>query len=380
MKVVAFDSVPPGDWNACCDASQQAWLFHRAEWIGIETANFTPANLAFALVSSDRVVGVQPLYFMEVGLGAWAERLVHSGFHRHTGLALAPDLAPHEIKAARSLAMRRITEAAEGMDADRIQLNVQNLAPESFTPDRQEVPFWVSDHGYRQGLNIGPSGVVPFPGLATCCADQIVPLSEPEEFLFAALDESCRRAVRKGAASGLQAAAVTGCTSQTVDRYYELALVSAQRTGETLAPKGYFEHLVQVLGPSQKVAVVFVTLEGETVAAILLGLEKGSASYLGGVSDSRFLHLRVNDFAHWEAIRWAKAAGLAWYRLGPIFPELPPDWPVSKVSRFKGKFGGRSFSTIQGSRFLKVEKYLAAMDDLLPQLGGVALTCGPPRV
>ena len=360
--------MPSADWNACCDASEQAWLFHRAEWIGVETANFTPTALGFALVSPERVVGVQPLYFMEVGLGAWAERLVHSGFHRHTGLALAPDLAPHEIKAARSLAMRRIVEAAAKADADRIQLNVQNLAPESFTPRRQEVPFWVSDHGYRQGLNIGPSGVVPFPGLATCCADQIVPLSDSEEQLFAALDEGCRRAVRKGAAGGLQAAAVTRCTSQTVDRYHDLAVLSAQRTGEALAPKRYFEHLVEALAPSQKVAFMFVTLGDETVAAILLGIDKGSASYLGGISDPRFLHLRVNDFAHWEAIRWAKAAGLAWYRLGPVFPELPPDWPVSKVSRFKGKFGGRSFSTIQGSRFLKVEKYLAAMEEILPQL------------
>ncbi len=56
------------------------------------------------------------------------------------------------------------------------------------------------------------------------------------------------------------------------------------------------------------------------------------------------------------------------YRFGPAFPEVPDDWPIARVSRFKEKFGGQSFTTIQGSLFLKPEKYLAGAAGHLSRL------------
>jgi len=38
----------------------------------------------------------------------------------------------------------------------------------------------------------------------SCCADQIIALSASEQDLFKNLDESCRRAVRKGMDAGLK--------------------------------------------------------------------------------------------------------------------------------------------------------------------------------
>lgn len=363
MRLVSFSDVAVEQWNACCDSSSQAWLYHRAEWIGIEAKHFVAENHTFAVMSAERILALQPLYFMEVGLGSWSEKTVHSGFHRHTGLALSPNLRHSEVKAVRSVVMQRIEQVAAKVDADRIQLNVQNLTPESFTLERQEIPFWIHGYGYRLGLNFSPMGVAPFPGMATCCADQVVSLSGEEDQLFGSLDEACRRAIRKAMAAELDVSVVTACSTETLDSYYQLALASAARTGESLAPKGYFEDLFGTLGRQGKLAIVFVVLNGDYVAAVLLGLDKDAASYLGGISNPDFLHLRVNDFAHWSAIRWAKSAGFSWYRLGPIFPEMPPDWPISKVSRFKAKFGGRSFSVIQGSKFLKPEKYRALTND-----------------
>ncbi|MEO7728976.1 MAG: hypothetical protein ABIS45_17120, partial [Burkholderiales bacterium] len=45
---------------------------------------------------------------------------------------------------------------------------------------------------------------------------------------------------------------------------------------------------------------------------------------------------------------------------GPSFPEVPKDWPIARVSKFKTKFGARPFTTIQGSLFRHPDKYLAA--------------------
>jgi len=357
MKVAPFGKAELSEWDCLCDSSVDAWLFHRAYWVALENRFFFPgSNFSFSVYDGQKIVAVQPLYIATLGLGAWSETLVHSGIHRHTGLALLDGLEPGAIKAVRAVAMRQIQIVAEQVSADRIQLNHQNLAPKRTYGECNEIPFWVSEFGYFLGLGIGPSGLAPAPGLATCCADQIVELSRSEESLFAALDESCRRAVRKAQANGLSCN--EGTSNDVVRDYYALAELSAERTGESLAPRDYYENIWNVFEPQGRCRVLFVSAAGKKVAALLLLVEKGAAHFLGGVSDPEFLPMRVNDFMHWSAIIWAKNQGLKNYRLGPVFPELPADWPVAKVSRFKGKFGGKSVPIIQGSRFRHPEKYV----------------------
>jgi hypothetical protein len=355
MKGIPFDRVEAGEWDAMCDVSSQAWLFHRTAWVKIETHYFFPDNYSFALHDGHRFVAAQPLYRASLGLGSWNEVLLHCGVHRHTGLALVDGLDASTARAARSVAMRHISEIAALIDADRIQLNSQNLAPQNLGALRSEIPFWVSDYGYFLGLGIGPNGMAPAPGLATCCADQIVALQQPAENLFSQLDESCRRAVRKAQVAGLEWC--EGDDAPVAD-YYKLAEMSSARTGESLAPRLYYEDVWRAFGAKGLCKIIFVLSEGRKVAALWLLVHKGAAHFLGGVSDPEYLPMRVNDFLHWSAIVWANHQGLKHYRLGPVFPELPDDWPVARVSRFKGKFGGTSYSTIQGSYFRHPEKYL----------------------
>jgi hypothetical protein len=359
MRLVPFPEIDADQWNSCCDASPQAWLYHRAEWVAIEADHFFPENHSFAVVDGGVVIAVQPLYFVSVGLGAWSERLVHSGFHRHAGLAMLPKMEAAAVNRVRSLVMERISLTASNLKADRIQLNVQNLAPESLTADRQEIPFWMHGHGFQLGLRFGQAGIEPTPGMSSCCADQIIPLQAAEETLFANLTSDRRWAVRKATSAGLEAEVITQVTPEVVDAYYRIAQISAARTGEALASNAYFERLGRTLGPANRLAVLFVRKEGQDVAAVLLALDKGAASYLGGVSDSAFLRHQVNEFGQWEVIRWARSAELKWYRLGPIFPEAESNWPIAKVSHFKSGFGGRSFTVIQGSKFLSPEKYVS---------------------
>ncbi|MBK7674976.1 MAG: GNAT family N-acetyltransferase [Candidatus Accumulibacter sp.] len=350
MKVLPFDEADLSEWDRLCDSSADAWLFHLSSWVTLESNFFFPgSNASFAVHDGHKIVAVQPLYVATLGLGAWSETLVHSGIHRHTGLALLDGLEPGVIKAVRSVAMRRIEILAKHVSADRIQLNIQNLAPKRTNGECSEIPFWVSGFGYFLGVGIGPGGLAPAPGLATCCADQMVELTMPEESLFSALDESCRRAVRK--AQGQCLSCNEGAGDDVVRDYYALAERSAKRTGESLAPRGYYEDLWNALGPQGSCRFLFVCSAGQKIAALLLLIDKGAAHFLGGVSDPEFLPMRVNDFMHWSAIVWAKRQGLHVYRLGPVFPELPDDWPVAKVSRFKGKFGGKSVPIIQGVAF-----------------------------
>jgi hypothetical protein len=332
--------------------------------VAIEAHRFVRKNLSFAVLLRDRFLAIQPLYLSDGSTGAAGECLLHSGIHRHTGLAIADDLQPSDIKAVRSVAMRHILDLANREDVDRVQINTHNLAPVNLSLDREEIPFWVEDFGFQLGLAFASSGMQPVPGMATCSADQIVDLGPTEEALFSRLDD--RDAVRKAQRHGLTFA--DGQHATDVEEYYSLARRSATRTGEDLPQPEYYREIWNGLRKDGRCAFLFANYKEQRVAALILVIDKGAASYFGGISDPNYLSMRVNDFLHWEAMLWAKRGGLHHYRFGPWFPEVPRDWPIARVSAFKNKFGGRSYSVIQGSWFRRPEKYLIAGGTLLAKL------------
>lgn len=353
MKVVPFEQINAHAWNEACERSSQAWLYHTAEWINIEGKYFFPENHSFALFENDSLVATQPLYQTQLGLGSWNETLIHSGIHRHTGLALVDGLDRITAKTARATAMRHIETIAQASGANRIQLNSHTLAPENLSIHRREIPFWVLDHGFYQGLAFGPNGILPAPGCSTCCADQVVLLEDDEDDLFKRLNGNSRGPIKKAVVAGVECRA----DAPSVEDYYTLAQASAKRTNESLPSLNYYQDLWDSFNGKGFCEILFAQLNGKNVAAVWLLVYKNSATYMAGISDPNHLPIGVNDFIQWETIRWAKRAGLKYYRLGPIYPELPVDWPVVRVSKFKGKFGGTSYPIIQGSHFLTPEKY-----------------------
>ncbi|MCC6534004.1 MAG: GNAT family N-acetyltransferase [Burkholderiales bacterium] len=355
MKPVPFALVPAPLWDEVCDTSPQAWLFHRHDWVDIESRRFVKANHSFALMAGKRVVAIQPLYISDHATGTGGETLLHSGIHRHTGLALRPDLTDAESKSARSEAMARVLAVAQGENVDRVQLNSHNLAPENLSPARREIPYWVEHHGFQLGLAFGPNGMAPAPGMSTCNADNIVDLDTDELGMFARLDEACRRAVRKATSLGFIAEVENDAAA--VDRYFELARASALRTSEQLPPIDYYRDIAERFGVAGNIAMLFARRGDIQAAGLILLLYKQSANFLAGVSLPEELPNRVNDFLHWSALQWAQRAGLRRYRLGPSFPEVPAQWPIARVSRFKTKFGGSIRPVIQGSLFRRPENY-----------------------
>lgn len=353
MKIVSCIEVSQIEWNNICDLSDDAWLFHRYEWIKIEETFFIQSNYSFAILSDcGELIGIQPLYFHDLGF----ERLLDSGIHRHTGLALSNHLSLSQIKAARKLSMSHVKKLASQIDADRIQLNSHNLAPKNLSLQREEIPFWMDEDDFYLGLHFTETGFVPVPGMRSCCADQIVHLKNAStEDLFRGLHDSCQRAVKKANKNGLAIEFAQG--NSDIDFYYKIAQLSAQRTGEILPSIDYFNAIFDVFYGKGQCVLLFALYQGQRIGALFLLIDKGSVSFMTGVSDPSFLSLRVNDFMHWEAIKWANSEGYQTYRLGPYFPEIPKDSPVEKVSRFKKKFGGRNTTIIEGSYFCKPEKY-----------------------
>jgi hypothetical protein len=208
------------------------------------------------------------------------------------------------------------------------------------------------------GLHIGPGHDLALPGMATVCADQVVDLTASEEQMFARLDTNFRNAIRQADKHELQLDDQRRTLSEdTIAEYYELAQTSARRTGEDLAPIEYYRCIYEAFHASRRCAVLFARHGGRAVAALLLLIDKQSAQFFAGVSHHEYLSMRVNNFIQWKAMQWLRSQGIKWYRLGPVFPELPDDWPVSRVSWFKGRLGGQSRTIIQGSLFRKPERY-----------------------
>jgi len=367
MKAVPFGELEPAEWDAVAEASDEAWLFHRAAWIGFEEAQAGFANLSFGLVSGGTLTALAPFYRSALGLGTLVETLVHDGLHRHTGLACAPQLTPDERRGAEAAWMNEIFEIARREDADRIHLARQNLSPAWLSPSREEIPAWVMKHRFQLGQAYGPGGLVPAPGLSTVAADQIVVLGGTEEEQFARLKDTCRRAVRKAGKAGARAVVMTQ-RDRCVDSYYELARRSAERTGEQLAPVGFYRAIHAAFAPAGRCTILAVEVDGAPAAAAFLLHDKRAMHFLSGVSDPSFLDRRVNDFLHWSAIREARERGCSHYRLGPYFPAVPRGWPVETVSRFKTKFGADSRTIVQGSLFLKPGRYVELAQQHVAQL------------
>jgi hypothetical protein len=361
MKVALFDQIPASEWEDLVEKSRDGWLFHRPEWVRIETAFFAAENLSFG-VRNDRglLVAVCPLYLRLLSRGAWRERLLDSGHHRQSGPAFRADMGTSERKAVIKVLMQHILECGVRKDTDRIQLNANNLAPANRGDRTAEVPFWVRDYGFQLGLHVGPNGDLALPGMSAVCADQIIDLTVPEEAVLQRFEANFRSAVRQASKQPLRFDPGTGPSNRDdLAEYYRLAQLSAARTGEVLPAVEYYRALWESFRPARRCAILFARHLDRSAAAMLVLLDKEGALYLTNVSDPEFLPWRVNNFLHWEAMRWLRSQGVVRYRLGPVFPELPEDWPVSQVSWFKGRLGGESFTIVQGSLFRKPERYRA---------------------
>jgi hypothetical protein len=355
MKIVDYNNTGSIRWDDACIASSQAWLYHRSGWIDIEASYNNYINHSFAIVSGESILAIQPLYQSSLGLGSWTESLLHSGIHRHTGLATVDGLNQETLNSIFSLTLNNINNIAKMAEVDRIQLNIQTLSPATSNSKINEVPFWIKREKYHLGLGFGPSGIAPAPGVSTACYDQVVRLCQSEYALFSNLDDSTRRAVRKAQKAGLE---YFESSNSPVEEYYNLALKSALRSGEQLQSQKYYQHIWDQFSASKNCVILIASHFGKNVAALFLLSDKHAISFMGGVSDPEYLTMRVNDYLHWSAIKWANEQGYTSYRLGPYFPELPEDWHICKIAKFKTKFGAQSIPILQGSYFRNPDKYV----------------------
>ncbi len=132
-------------------------------------------------------------------------------------------------------------------------------------------------------------------------------LQSNEKEVFGRFDSAVQRALRKAVKSG-----VTGEVSTSFDAvatFYRLHCRTRRKHGLPPQSFAFFESIHRcIISPGQGF-VVIARAAGEAIAAAVFFHFGTKAIYKFGASDERFQHLRGNNVAMWEAIRWLAGHG-----------------------------------------------------------------------
>jgi hypothetical protein len=362
VQVVSFEKISSTLWNDLCLKSDDAWLFHNHEWILFEERyGQIEKNFSFGIFVDESLVAAVPLYEKKYSLGPFEEKLLTTGSPKFTGPMFANELISSGneslISSIQNIILEKIFNISDNIAADRVHIGIQPLTESYLKSKVIDMPFWLSKKkGFHVGQHYGESGLAPAPFMSTLCVEQIVNLDLTEDKIFAGLSSSCRRAIRKASASNYKVSVIDEATH--IDEIEKLTRISSERTGQALLPTTYYENLFSSFVNTENVIIIKLEIEDNVAAILALACYKNKASFLSLASDPDFLEYRVNDLIHWCAIRMLKSKGFSLYRLGPFFPNVPENWSIHKVSKFKTKFGNFPIPLLEGSFFREPAKYI----------------------
>lgn len=141
----------------------------------------------------------------------------------------------------------------------------------------------------------------------------VLPLRESEWLWRKSLTNEARKGVNRAQKGGLTAEVLRGADA-IQDPFYRMYLVSMKRLGVPPQPERFFAGLARGVG--ERLVGVWVRKGAEAVA-VLLGVVSGARLQVYvTASDPRWWEARPNDFAHWELIKWACAAGCQVFDFG----------------------------------------------------------------
>jgi len=153
---------------------------------------------------------------------------------------------------------------------------------------------------------------------------------------------------------------VTVTTRRDLSALVACVRATARRQGIHLPGAAHLAAVTAALGPGAQTLVADV--DGEVVAAILLGVFANEAIYLYGGATGRHRELMPNYLLHWSAMELAVRMGCGRYDLWGMPPTADPSHPWHGLRQFKLGFGGRTV-TLAGSRSLLLSPLRARLLD-----------------
>jgi CelD/BcsL family acetyltransferase involved in cellulose biosynthesis len=133
-------------------------------------------------------------------------------------------------------------------------------------------------------------------------------LFEDEKYLFARLESSNRRAIRKAQKLGLRVE--FSQSLEALRRYYSLHCKTRKRHGLPPQPFAFFLNIYEHVLSQNKGVVALARHAEHVVAGAVYFQFNGQGIYKFGASDETFQDFRGNDLVMWEAIKWHARKGM----------------------------------------------------------------------
>jgi len=132
-------------------------------------------------------------------------------------------------------------------------------------------------------------------------------LSEDADLIFSQLRSSTRRNIKKAIREGVQV--IFSYSLQSIKEYYRLHSVTRKKHG--LPPQSFyfFKKIYDNIISKKHGFVILASSDKKYIAGAVFFHFGRNAIYKFGASNIKYQHLRANNLAMWEAIKWYAEQG-----------------------------------------------------------------------
>jgi len=300
------------DWDDRLLQNGDESFFHTSEWAKVLNESFLYDPMYLSAGSGDRIDLLMPM--MEIRSRLTGARGVSLPFTDFCPLfARDKDAIPAAIQ--------------EAIDAGT-KKGWKYLEWRSPEPLGEGIPSWISFYVHQ------------------------IDLRSPEEVLFAGLDDSNRRNIKKARKAGM--AIRIDRTGETLEEFYRLNCLTRKRHGLPPQPYAFFNSTKKHLFSNGFAIILSAIFEGRTIAAAVFFHFGKQALFKYGASDTRYQNVRPNNLILWEAVQWYRAMGYETLNLGRTEFNNPG------LLRFKRAWGARESSLNYLHYDLKAKAFLAS--------------------
>ena len=166
----------------------------------------------------------------------------------------------------------------------------------------------------------------------------VLDLGLSEEELLAQMHEKTRYNIKLAERKGVTVRNI-GYNENNFETFWKLISLTAKRQKIGIFPKEYYRKQLDINSGNFKNLLFIAEYQGKAIAANLVNIFGGTATYLHGGSDNEYRALMAPHLLQWEQIKYVKSQGCKVYDFFGCDDER---WPG--VSRFKKGFGGREIS------------------------------------
>lgn len=172
----------------------------------------------------------------------------------------------------------------------------------------------------------------------------VLDLSKSEEELMMDMRKNTRYSIRKAEKMGITIVSTTGMES--FDQFWEIFTDAVVRNKWTAYSRGYVEKEFELFAKQNMARMFFSIYDNKPIAAAIFTYFNGHSVYHHSGSLTQYRDIPSTYLLQWEAIKYAKSAGMKYFNLWGVSPEDDKEHPWYGLSLFKRGFGGEEVQTV----------------------------------